>query len=120
MVMTTLYARQQNRHRCKEQTFRLCRRRQWHPTPVLLPGKSHGQRSLVGYSPWGCKELDMTEHRSLVCQWPPSLCVLTWSFFWVHLWSLSMGPTTLGKLQETVRDREAWCAAVRGVTKCQI
>ena len=36
-------------------------RRQWHPTPVLLPGKSHGQRSLVGYSPWGCKELDMTE-----------------------------------------------------------
>ena len=28
-------------------------RRQWHPTPVLLPGKSHGQRSLVGYSPWG-------------------------------------------------------------------
>ena len=27
--------------------------RQWHPTPVLLPGKSHGQRSLVGYSPWG-------------------------------------------------------------------
>ena len=28
-------------------------RRQWQPTPVLLPGKSHGQRSLVGYSPWG-------------------------------------------------------------------
>ena len=28
-------------------------RRQWHPTPVLLPGKSHGWRSLVGYSPWG-------------------------------------------------------------------
>ncbi|KAB0384662.1 hypothetical protein FD755_006579 [Muntiacus reevesi] len=31
------------------------------PTPVLLPGKSHGQRSLVGYSPWGHKESDMTE-----------------------------------------------------------
>ena len=30
-------------------------RRQWHPTPVLLPGKSHGQRSLVGCSPWGGK-----------------------------------------------------------------
>ena len=30
-----------------------CRRRQWHPTPVLLPGKSHGWRSLVGCSPWG-------------------------------------------------------------------
>ena len=36
-------------------------RRQWHPTPVLLPGKSHGQRSLVGCSPWGCEESDMTE-----------------------------------------------------------
>ena len=36
-------------------------RRQWHPTPVLLPGKSHGPRSLVGYSPWGCKESDTTE-----------------------------------------------------------
>ena len=33
----------------------------WEPTPVLLPGKSHGQRSLVGYTPWGHKELDMTE-----------------------------------------------------------
>ena len=29
------------------------RRRQWHPTPVLLPGKSHGRRGLVGCSPWG-------------------------------------------------------------------
>ena len=36
-------------------------RRQWHPTPVLLPGKSHGQRSLVGCSPWGCKESDTAE-----------------------------------------------------------
>ena len=36
-------------------------RRKWHHTPVSLPGKSHGQRSLVGYSPWGCKELDMNE-----------------------------------------------------------
>ena len=36
-------------------------RRAWQPTPVLLPGKSHGQRSLAGYSPQGCKELDMTE-----------------------------------------------------------
>ena len=38
------------------------RRRQWHPTPVFLPEKSHGRRSLVGCSPWGCEELDMTEH----------------------------------------------------------
>ena len=36
-------------------------RRQWHPTPVLLPGKSHGWKSLVGYSPWGHKESDTTE-----------------------------------------------------------
>ena len=41
--------------------FLYCRRRQWHPTPVLLPGKSHGQRSLVGCSPWGCKESETTE-----------------------------------------------------------
>ena len=33
-------------------------RRQWHPTPVLLPGKSHGWRSLVGCSPWGHEESD--------------------------------------------------------------
>ena len=33
----------------------------WHPTPVLLPGKSHGWKSLVGYSLWGRKELDTTE-----------------------------------------------------------
>ena len=36
-------------------------RRKWQPSPVLLPGKSHGQMSMVGYSPWGCKELDTTE-----------------------------------------------------------
>ena len=36
-------------------------RRAWQPTPVFLPGESHGQRSLVGYSPWGCKESDTTE-----------------------------------------------------------
>ena len=37
-------------------------RRKWQPNPVFLPGKSHGQRSLAGYSPWGCKESDTTEH----------------------------------------------------------
>ena len=46
-------------------------RRQWHPTPVLLPGKSHGWRSLVGCSPWGQKESDTTKqlhfHFSLSC-----------------------------------------------------
>ena len=47
------------------------RRRQWHPTPVLLPGKSHGWRGLVGCSPWGREESDTTErlhfHFSLSC-----------------------------------------------------
>ena len=40
---------------------KLIRLRQWHPTPVLLPGKSHGQRSLVGCSPWGRWGSDTTE-----------------------------------------------------------
>ena len=48
-----------------------CRRRQWHPTPVLLPGKSHGWRSLVGCSPWGHWGSYTTErlhfHFSLSC-----------------------------------------------------
>ena len=35
--------------------------REWLPTPVFLPGKSHGQKSLVGYSSWGFKKSDMTE-----------------------------------------------------------
>ena len=46
-------------------------RRQWHTTPELLPGKSHGRRSLVGCSPWGSEESDTTEqlhsHFSLSC-----------------------------------------------------
>ena len=45
--------------------------RKWQPTPVFLPGKSHGQKSLVGYSPWGHKELDTTEWltHSLGLEW---------------------------------------------------
>ena len=46
-------------------------RRKWQPTPVLLPGKSHGQRSLVGYSPWSHKESGTTG-------WPHSLTLLRW------------------------------------------
>ena len=38
-------------------------RKAWQPTPVFLPGESHGQRSLVGYSPRDCKESDTTKHR---------------------------------------------------------
>ena len=45
-------------------------RRQWQPTPVLLPGKSHGPRSLVGYSPRGRKELDTTEQLTFTFHFP--------------------------------------------------
>ena len=42
-------------------------RRSWQPILVLLPGESHGQRSLAGYSPWGCKGSDTTEPLTLSC-----------------------------------------------------
>ena len=53
-------------------------RRKWQPTPVLLPGKSQGQRSVVGYSPWGCKELDTTEglHFYFLSSWITFVTVL--------------------------------------------
>ena len=41
-------------------------RRKWQPTPLFLPGKSHGQRSLVGYSPWGSDKSDTTDHAGKV------------------------------------------------------
>ena len=61
-----------NVHLVKAMVFPVVmRRRQWQPTPVLLPGKSHGWRSLVGHSPWGHKESDTTEwllfHFSVSC-----------------------------------------------------
>ena len=70
-------------------------RRAWHPTPVSLPGKFHGLRSLAGYRPWGRKELDMTDWsdlcldsyqnmwRNLYLIWFHSslLCIL--NLFWV-------------------------------------
>ena len=40
--------------------------RKWHSAPEFLPGKFHAQRSLVGYSPWGCKESDGTEHTYVI------------------------------------------------------
>ena len=77
--------------------------RQWHPTPVLLPGKSHGRRSLVGCSPWGRKESDTNErlhfHFSLSC----------------------IGEGNGNPLQcsclENPRDVEDWWAAVYGVAQ---
>ena len=48
--------------RCRRHRVRKIRwRKKWQPTPVFLPGESHGQRSLVGYSPWGHKESDTSE-----------------------------------------------------------
>ena len=79
------------------------RRRQWHPTPVLLPGKSLGWRSLVGCRPWDCWELDMTE--------------------WLHFhFSLScIGEGNGNPLQcsclENPRDGGAWWAAISGVAQ---
>ena len=55
-------------------------RRQWHPTPVLLPGESHGRRSLVGCRLWGHTELDTTEATSL-------------SFFTLMHWRREWQPT---------------------------
>ena len=79
------------------------RRRQWHPTPVLLPGKSHGWRSLVSCSPWGREGSDMTE--------------------WVHFhFSLScIGEGYGNPLQysclENPRDWGTWWAAIWGSTE---
>ena len=56
-------------------------RRQWQPTPVLLPGKSHGPRSLVAYSPWGHKESDMTERLRFTSLSKAALCLSKTSCF---------------------------------------
>ena len=49
------------RHGLNPQVGKIPWRRAWQTIPVFLPGKLHGQRNLVGYSPWGHKELDTTE-----------------------------------------------------------
>ena len=48
------------RHGFRPRVWETPWRRKWHPTPVFLPGKAHGQRSVAGYSQWGCKESRMT------------------------------------------------------------
>ena len=78
-------------------------RRQWHPTPALLPGKSHGPRSLVGCSPWGLEESDTTE-------WLP-----------FHFSLSCIGEGNGNPLQcsclENPRDGGPWWAAVSGVAQ---
>ena len=78
-------------------------RRQWHPTPVLLPGKSHGQRSLVGCRPWGREESDRTER-------------LHFHFSLSFIGEGNGNPLQCSCL-ENPRDRVAWWAAVSGVTQ---
>ena len=80
-------------------------RRQWHPIPVLLPGKSHGQRSLVGCSPWGSKESDMTER-------------LHFRFTLSCIGKGNGNPLQCSCL-ENPRDGRAWWAAVHGITQSQ-
>ena len=83
-------------------------RRQWHPTPVLLPGKSHRWKSLVGCSPWDRKELDMTER-------------LHFHFhFHFHALEKEMNGNPLQcSCLENPRDRGACWAAVYGVAQSQ-
>ena len=60
-------------------------RRKWQPTLVLLPGKFHGLRSLVGYSPWDPKELDMTERLHFHFHFRPTYHICWISFInWQH------------------------------------
>ena len=60
--------RRHKRHRFKPWVGEIPWRRKWQRAPVLLPGRSPGQRRLAGFSPWGCKELDTTEHTPLIRQ----------------------------------------------------
>ena len=65
-------------------------RKEWLPTPVFLPGDSHGQRSLAGYSPWGCKESDTTEGLIHIFKGPIS----TYSHI-VRYWGFGLQPKNL-------------------------
>ena len=78
--------------------------RKWQPSPVFLLGKSHGQRSLVGYSPWGRKRIGQ------------DLATKQLQYFGHLMWRVDLG---LSELWELVMDREAWRAAIHGVTKSQ-
>ena len=87
-------------------SFLICKwRRQWQPTPVRLPGKSHGWKSLVGYSPWGREELDTTERLHFLFSLP-----------WV---GEGNGNPLQCSCLEYPRDRGAWWAAVYGVAQSQ-
>ena len=86
-----------------EIVYRLSWRRQWHPTPVLLPGKSHGWRSLEGFSPWGRWVSDTTEQ-------------LHFQFSLSCIGEGNGNPLQCSCL-ENPRDGGAWWAAIYGVTQ---
>ena len=104
------------------------RRRVWRPTPVLLPGEFHGQRSLLGYSPWACKELDTTEQRTHTQTHSASQVVLVVKNLPASAgdardmgsilgsgWHLGVGNGNL--LQWNSMDREAWQVTVHGAAE---
>ena len=76
-------------------------RRKWQPTPVFLPGKSHGRRSLVGYCPWSRRESDTTEqlhfHFSLSSSGPRCVRTLHYEESWVALHGMAYSFTELCK-----------------------
>ena len=61
--------------------------RKWHPAPIFLPGDSHGQRSLVGYRPWGHKESEMTENTHSIYYGSVEGHLLSWRNLWKKLGS---------------------------------
>ena len=65
---STCQCRRCRRHGLDPWVGRIPWRRAWRPTPVFLPGESHGQKSLAGYSPWGHRESDTTEHTHVTIQ----------------------------------------------------
>ena len=67
-------------------------RRTWQPTPVFLPGESHGQRSLAGYCPWGDKELDTTEATKHTGTWFSIVTFRVFPLFSPHIPSLTPVP----------------------------
>ena len=58
----TCQCRKHKRNRFSPLVRKIPWRREWQPTPAFLPGKFHGQRSLAGYGPWGCKKSDTTKN----------------------------------------------------------